>query len=112
MILSKMYKKFAIVASLLMPALVSAATVSSIIGKVKLWTGTLIPILIGVALAYFIWNTILVIRAEGDKRDEAKKGMWAGIIALFIIVSIWGIVQFIGSSLDVEQGGQIVIPHF
>ncbi len=107
------YIKYVLPTVLLAPMQVgAAATITSIIGKFRGWIESLLPIFITVAMLYFIWGVIKVIRAEGDKRDEAKKGMWSGIIALFVIISIWGIVAAIASSLDVSTGGTIVPPQF
>ncbi|HEY4504250.1 MAG TPA: pilin [Candidatus Paceibacterota bacterium] len=74
--------------------------------------GSLIPIFVGLALLYFIWNVISLIRSEDEgKREEAKKGMWWGIVALFVIVSIWGITRFIREILGVGGDSNISYPH-
>lgn len=99
--------------ALVLPALVSAQTdkFGTFLGFVKGWVDKLIPIFIGVALLYFIWNAITLIRSEDEsKREEAKMGMWWAIIAMFVIVSIWGITEFIGISLGV--GTSEITPDF
>ena len=47
-----------------------------------------IPILIGIALLFFIWGVIQYIR----KPEGGTKVLVAGVIGLFVVVSIWGIV--------------------
>ncbi len=70
-----------------------------------------IPILVGVALVYFIWNLVkFVIGGDEASREEGKKGMWWGIVALFVIVSIWGIIAYIAGILDINTGTVSVPP--
>lgn len=66
-----------------------------------------IPIVAALALLYFFWGLANFILATGsgdeDKRDKAKSVMIWGIVALFLIVSVWGIVEFIGDALVIDQ---------
>ncbi|MCC7436498.1 hypothetical protein IT402_01320 [Candidatus Nomurabacteria bacterium] len=57
------------------------------------------------ATLYFIWTVIGYIRAkDATKAEESKKAMIRGIIGLFVIVAIWGIVRLITSTLGVGTG--------
>ena len=57
----------------------------------------LIPVLIGLAMAVFIWGLVVFIFHSGDDsaKQEGKNKMIWGILALFVIVSIWGIVTLL-----------------
>jgi|SRR3989344_7606097 len=84
-----------------------------VLQSVKNWVDALIPILVGIALLYFIWSTIKLITTDNsEKREEAKMGMWWGIIALFVIISIWGIVRWIGATVGItnQDNSPIQIP--
>ena len=61
----------------------------------------LIPLSVAVALLYFLWGLALFIWSSGDvkKVKEGKLIMTWGIIALFVMVSIWGIVGILRSDL-------------
>lgn len=74
---------------------------------------TLLPILVTVALLVFFWGLIKYIRSAGSPEgaSEGKSIMIYGIIALFVMVSVWGIVRFIGNALDIQQGGTIKPPE-
>ena len=70
--------------------------------------GKLVPFLIGVALLAFFWFLILFIwKGQDDpaKQQESMKGMGYSILAIFVMVSIWGIISFAGSILGINQGG-------
>ena len=56
-----------------------------------------IPLLIAIAVLYFIWGVVQFIINSGDEaaRAEGKTKMIWGIVGLFIIVSVWGLVAFL-----------------
>ena len=68
---------------------------------------------IGVAVLAFFWFLIKFIM-QGGESAEAKsaslKGMAYCVLALFVMVSIWGIIGLLGSITGVNQGGSIPIP--
>jgi hypothetical protein len=69
-----------------------------------------VPFLIGVALLAFFWFLVEFIwkgRESGDAQEQGKKGMLYSIIAIFVMVSIWGIIGFMGNVLGIGQGGGI-----
>lgn len=70
------------------------------------------PIIVGIALLAFFWGLAKFIFSAGDEtaKGEGKQIMIWGIVALFVIVSIWGIVRFIGDALDIEEGGSVTPP--
>ena len=72
----------------------------------------LIPIVISLALLFFIWGLVQFIIASGDEtaKEAGKRRMVWGIFALFIIVSVWGIVELLAEMTGVSVGGTIDIP--
>lgn len=61
----------------------------------------LIPLTASLALLYFLWGVFKIIRAQGDmkKMEEGKKTAFWGIIALFVLISIGGLVAFLQHDL-------------
>jgi hypothetical protein len=85
-----------------------ANIVSSIGDLVDLAT----PIVVGLALLAFFWGLVKFIFSADD--EEARKGakslmIWS-VIALFVMISIVGIISFIGNAFGVEQGGTLPVP--
>lgn len=56
----------------------------------------LIPVLVGLALLLFAWGIVTFLMAEGSEEsiEVGKKRMFWGIIAIFVMVSFMGIIQF------------------
>lgn len=69
----------------------------------------LIPLFIAMALAYTIYSVVTFIAAdlESQKREEKKQQIFWGIIGLFVIVSIWGLVAVISNSFNIFAGGTL-----
>ena len=67
---------------------------------------TLTPIMVAIALLTFFWGLVKFIFAQGNEEAKvsAKGTMVWGVIALFVMVSVWGLVGFIGDALGIEQG--------
>lgn len=57
---------------------------------------SLFPILIGLAVVVFFWGLIKYIAKAGntESHEEGKQIMLWGIIALFVMVSVWGVILF------------------
>ena len=66
----------------------------------------LIPVVIGLAVIFFMWGTAQFVLKAGDQklRQEGKNKMIWGIIAIFIMVSIMGIISLIGDTLGIPVG--------
>lgn len=83
-------------------------TFGTILGTIGGLINTIIPILIAAGLAYFIYGVIMfVIAGDADKKEGARKIVIQGIIGLFVIVSIWGLVGIIQSTFGVGTGGSL-----
>lgn len=85
-----------------------AGSVLGLLALAQLIVVRLAPFLIGLALLAFFWFLILFIWKGKDSPDEQKKGrigMAYSILALFVMVSVWGIIGVAGSILGIRQGG-------
>jgi hypothetical protein len=74
----------------------------------------LIPILIALALVIFFWGLVMYIWAGGG--DEAKKQgrniMIAGLVSLFVMVSVYGIISLAQNALGIGSDTNIEVPKF
>lgn len=73
---------------------------------------TALPIVAGLALLAFFWGLVTFIFRGEDAKSEGKHLMIWGLVALFVMVSVWGLVEFIGNAIGVEQqGGTAEVPQ-
>ena len=107
---------FGIVASVVAPLFAFAADAFSILTTINRILATAIPILITLAVVYFIYG---VIQYTISTDEEAKKGarmkIINGLIGLFVIVAFWGIIKLITNTFGVgasqiDQGAIPCIP--
>lgn len=61
-------------------------------------------VIFGLAIAYFLWGiTKYILHADDVKeRAEGKKMMIYGVIALAVIVSIWGFVNILSNTFQLD----------
>ena len=66
----------------------------------------LIPVVIAIGVLFFIWGLVQYIAASGDEaaKEEGKRKMIWGVIALFVIISVWGLVALLNELTGVDQG--------
>lgn len=82
-----------------------SSLVAMFIGMIK----TLVPLVVGLTLLYFIWGIFqLVLSNSEDSRKEAVGVITYGIVSLFVMVSVWGLVSILTSTFF---GGSLIIPQ-
>jgi len=71
------------------------------------------PIVVGLALLVFFWGLVKFIFAAGneDNKEDGKRLMIYGIIALFVIVAIAGILNFIKDAIGLDDSTTIKPPR-
>ncbi len=65
---------------------------------------TLIPILMGLAVLVFFWGLVKYIASASDEaaKESGKTLMIWGMIALFVMVALWGILGWVQSQLGLS----------
>ena len=87
-------------------AFAQAGTVQQLIGIVGGIIALAIPVVISLALLYFFWGLAKFILHADDESERAKGKsimVW-GIVALFVIVTVWGIIAVLQSTF-IGPGG-------
>jgi uncharacterized membrane protein YidH (DUF202 family) len=80
--------------------------VNSIFTEGSVLLRNIIIFLFGLAVVWFIWNVIRYSMSDSDEgREKAKSQMIWGIIAIAVIVSVWGIVALLREVFGVGSYG-------
>ena len=71
-----------------------------------------VSVVFALALLYFFWNTAHFILSANDeeKRKKAKSGLAWGLIALFVLITAWGIIEVIQETFFFGSSSEIIIP--
>ncbi len=65
--------------------------------------GSVIPLLFSIALAVFFYGVVKYVIA-GDGTDSREEGRWFmiyGVVGLFVMVSVWGLVAVISNTFTI-----------
>ncbi len=100
-----------VLTTILLPTLAFAqatdfkSAVSIVIGLIK----SLVPLVVALTLLVFIWGVFQLVRSNSeDSRKEALGIVTYGIVSLFVMVSVWGLVSILTSTFF---SGGLVIPQ-
>lgn len=95
--------------ALVIPSLAMAQTTAfSLLAVVSNILKVLPKMLIAAGFVYFIWGVIkYVIADDADDKEKARSVVTRGILGLFIILSIWGLIGIIGSTFGIGAGGDV-----
>jgi hypothetical protein len=85
---------------------------SDLVGKFITVLQAMVGLIMGISLLYFLWGIVRYISRYGDEtaRKESVRIMTQGVIALFVMVSIWGLVAILVNFLG--AGSTFSIPQF
>jgi hypothetical protein len=91
-------------------------TVNTLLQTIQGIFNVLVPVLVALATILVIWKAIMFATSEGEDKAHNKESMIKAIIALFILVSIWGLVAVLNNTFGIQQGsgpgGQFTQPCF
>lgn len=87
----------------------SAGSLSELVQSALTFIGnTVVPLLVTLALVVFFYRIVISIYKVGESGDakavdSGKTLLIWGVVALFVMVSVWGLVGFIGNTVGIRQ---------
>jgi hypothetical protein len=85
------------------PNIGKGSYLGTLVDQAKALLDQLVVFLIALAVVWFIWNVIKYTMAGDEEgKENAKKQMIWGIIAIAVIVSIWGLVAILQNLFGVS----------
>jgi len=103
----------AIIVFPLVPALAFAQNATAqqgIVGTLRIFSllfNGMIGLFVTVAIVIFFWGLIKYLWEVGEKKHEGLQTMFWGVIAIFVMVSIWGIIHLLQNTFGVQNGSAI-----
>ncbi len=97
-------------AALVLPTLASAQTLLNTLALVNTFLNAAIGLFITLAIVVFFYGLIKYLTKVGGE-DSAKEGlstMFWGVIAIFVMVSIWGIIRLLQNTLKVTSTDPVI----
>lgn len=67
----------------------------------------LVPVIFGIALIVFLWGVFKFIMAEGDDKQAGRQLIFWGIVGLFAMVSLYGLVSILRSTFNLNMNADI-----
>lgn len=68
--------------------------------------GALIPVIIGIGMVVILWGLVVFATSAGDpdKRQSGIQTMIWGVVILFVMVALWGLVELVETLTGVNSG--------
>jgi len=87
--------------------------IATLINAVAKIIGALVPVLVTLALVVFLWGLVRYLWGGAAKADlqSAKRLMGWGLIILFVMVSVWGIVALMQEALSINKNASGKAPQ-
>lgn len=97
--------------TLAIPALAAVTTFKQLINDVFI-NGLLkpiIPLLIGLAVVVFVYGVLVTMFSEGgDRKEEGKQYMVWGIVGIFVMISVWGLVNILVGAFNLSTEPPVI----
>ena len=82
----------------------SIHTVWDIFSFIQNLLNTVLPIIIAAAVVYFVWGMFqLFLAGDEEKKEKAKTTIIYGVIAIFVMVSVWGLVNILVRTFGLDN---------
>lgn len=100
----KIQSLFTGLALVILPVVTYAQDVESLIDTFSDIISSLVPVIISLAVLFFLWGLLKYVTAKGaEDKEGAMRTMITGIIVLFVMISIWGLVGIFQDTLGVGE---------
>jgi len=80
-------------------------SIQGLLSRINALLNTIVPFIVGLAVFVIIWGVFQYVTRAGDeeKRAEAKLFVVWGVVFVFIMVSIWGLVNILVNTFELRK---------
>ncbi|MBI5456195.1 hypothetical protein HY969_00465 [Candidatus Kaiserbacteria bacterium] len=95
--------------TLILPAIASAQTLLNTLALINTFLNALIGLFITLAIVAFFWGLIkYLVNMNNESAKEGIQIMLWGVIAIFVMVSIWGIIRLLQATFRVTSTDPVI----
>jgi hypothetical protein len=88
------------------------SNIVDLINAVGYMVRLVIPILVALAVVVFFWGLVKYIWGQGKDTATGRSTMIAGLISIFVMVTLWGVITFFQSTLNISPAqNNLTPPH-
>jgi hypothetical protein len=98
----------ATIGTVLMPSIASAQTLFYILGLANQFLNALIGLFITLAIVVFFWGLIGYLMSDGEGKSAGLNRMMMGVVTIFVMVSIWGIIRLLQATFRTTSTDPII----
>lgn len=91
----------------LLPSAASAVGLLDILVLASRFLNGVIGLFITLAIVVFFWGLIKYLVDVGEEKSKGLQIMFYGVIAIFVMVSLWGIIRVLQSTFGVQNNQAI-----
>lgn len=90
----------------------AAFPLEALIARFGLIVDSLIGVVASLALLVFFWGIVKYIASADDEKskDSGKRLMIGGVIGLFVMFSVFGLIRFIREAFDINNNSDLNPP--
>jgi len=68
-------------------------TLTDVISKFIGLINQIVPVLLALAMVFLMWSAVSYVRQSGEGGAEARGNLFWAVIALFVLFTVWGLVN-------------------
>ena len=108
--MKKFFSTFLIIFTAIPAYAILENTTNFFIQILLIFRDRIVPLAWFAALFFFFWGVAKYIRSEGNDKAAARPILWWGVVALFVISTVWGLVLFIVQEFGITPLPSVEIP--
>ena len=85
-------------------------SVGGLITKLGEFIAQLTPIAFAAAVLFFFYGLAKFILKSGEDQDSGRQMMIWGVIAIFVMASVFGLVKFLQTTFNIADTDSITVP--
>ena len=90
------------------PSIASAATLTDTLVFLSTFLNGVIGLFVTLAIVVFFWGLIRYLTNAGEEKSAGLQIMFYGVLSIFVMVSIWGIIRLLQSTFSVTSTSPVI----